>query len=93
MSSYAITVLGTTTLTAIPTGLMYHKDAFTFATAELPLMSNSEKCVRKTMDGLSLRVWQDSDIRNDELLTRIDMLYGYAVIRPEWACRLIGSGS
>jgi hypothetical protein len=38
MSNYAITVLGTTTLTAIPTGLMYHKDAFTFATAELPLM-------------------------------------------------------
>ena len=42
--------------------------------------------VQKTYDGLSLRVWQDSDIRNDELLTRIDILYGYAAIRPEWAC-------
>ncbi len=68
--------------------LMYHKDAFTFATAELPLMASSEKCVRKTYDGLSLRVWQDSDIRNDELLTRIDILYGYAAIRPQWACRI-----
>ena len=68
--------------------LMYHKDAFTFVTADLPLMSSSEKCVRKTYDGLSLRIWQDSDIRNDEMLTRIDILYGYAAIRPQWACRI-----
>ena len=78
-------------LSTYPLGLMYHKDAFTFATAELPLMGSSEKCVRRTYDGLSLRVWQDSDIRNDELLTRIDILYGYAAIRPAWACRLIGT--
>ena len=51
--------------TSYAQNLMYHKDAFTFATAELPLMTSSEKCVRQTYDGLSLRVWQDSDIRND----------------------------
>jgi hypothetical protein len=90
MSSYSVNMLGTTSAT-FPTALMYHKDAFTFATAALPLMSASEKCVRKTYDGLSLRVWQDSDIRNDELLTRIDILYGYAAIRPEWACRVVGT--
>jgi len=39
-------------------------------------------------DGLSLRVWQASDIRNDELLMRIDILYGFAALRPEWACRI-----
>lgn len=74
--------------TSYAQNLMYHKDAFTFVTADLPLMSSSEKCVRKTYDGLSLRVWQDSDIRNDEMLTRIDILYGYAAIRPQWACRI-----
>lgn len=68
--------------------LMYHRDAFTFATAELPLMADAQKCVVKTYDGLSVRVWQASDIRNDEVLTRIDMLYGYAAIRPQWACRI-----
>lgn len=68
--------------------LMYHRDAFTFVTADLPLMSSAEKCVRQTYDGISLRVWQDADIRNDELLTRIDILYGYAAIRPQWACRI-----
>lgn len=74
--------------TAYAQNLMYHKDAFTFVTAELPLMKSSEDCVRKTYDGISLRVWQDSDIRNDELLTRIDVLYGFAAIRPAWACRV-----
>lgn len=68
--------------------LMYHKDAFTFATADLPLMADASKCVVKNYDGLSVRVWQASDIRNDEMLTRIDMLYGYAAIRPEWASRI-----
>lgn len=68
--------------------LMYHKDAFTFVTGDLPLMGDAHKCVRKTYDGLSLRVWQASDITNDELVTRIDMLYGFAALRPEWACRI-----
>lgn len=68
--------------------LMYHKDAFAFVTADLPLMADSVKCVSRNYDGLSIRVWQQSDIRNDELLTRIDMLYGYEAIRPAWACRI-----
>jgi len=92
VSGYAVTPLGTTSAT-IPTGLMYHRDAFTFATAELPLMSDAMSCVRKTYDGLSLRVWRASDIRNDEVLTRIDILYGYKAIRPDWACRIIGSAT
>ena len=41
---------------------------------------------RAFKDGITVRVWQGSDIRNDELLMRIDILYGYAVLqRPEWA--------
>lgn len=74
--------------TAYVQNLMYHKDAYSFATADLPLMTSAEKCVVKKYDGLSIRVWQDSDIRNDEMLTRIDMLYGFSAIRPEWASRI-----
>jgi predicted transcriptional regulator len=51
-------------------------------------MDDAHKCVRKTMDGLSLRVWMASDIRNDELLVRLDVLYGGKTLRPEWACRI-----
>jgi hypothetical protein len=71
--------------------LMYHKEAFQFVTADLPLMDDAHKCVRRVQDGLALRVWQASDIRNDELLMRIDILYGMAALRPEWACRMIGA--
>ena len=91
-STQAITWLGSPNST-YALGLMYHKDAFTFATAELPLMADAAKCVRKTMDGLSVRVWQASDIRNDELLTRIDILYGFAAIRAQWACAVVGAAA
>jgi len=74
--------------TSYSQSLMYHKDAFTFVTADLPIMDDAAKCVRRMKDGLSLRVWQASDIRNDELLTRIDILYGYKTIRAPWACRI-----
>lgn len=73
--------------------LMYHKEAFQFVTADLPLMDDAQKCVRRTKDGLSLRVWMGSDIRNDELLLRLDILYGMAALRPAWACRMIGSAN
>jgi hypothetical protein len=73
--------------------LMYHKDAYQFITADLPVMDDAHKCVRRKKDNLSLRVWQASDIRNDELLMRIDILYGMAALRPEWACRIIGAAN
>jgi hypothetical protein len=73
--------------------IMYHKEAFQFITADLPLMAGADKCVRKVQDGLSMRVWMDGDIRNDELLMRIDILYGMAALRPEWGCRMIGAAN
>ena len=68
--------------------LMYHKEAFTFVTADLPIMDDAIRCVRRMQDGLSIRCWQGSDIRNDELLLRLDILYGWKTLRPEWACRV-----
>lgn len=86
----AITFIGNASA-AYRTGLMYNKDAFAFVTADLPLLGSMSS--RRQDEGLSIRVSQDVDIRNDELLTRIDVLYGYKAIRPEWACRLIGAAN
>jgi len=83
----AVTFFGAAS-TSYRNNLMYHKDAFTFVTADLPLMDDAHKCVRKTQDGMSLRVWIASDIRNDELLMRLDILYGFKTLRPEWSCRI-----
>ena len=74
--------------TSYTQNMMYHKEAFQFVTADLPLMDDAHKCVRRTQDNLSMRVWQGSDIRNDELLMRIDILYGMAALRPAWATRI-----
>lgn len=82
-----VTLLGATT-TSFQKNLMYHKDAFTFVTADLPIMDDGIRCVRRVQDGLSIRCWQGSDIRNDELLLRLDILYGFKTLRPEWACRI-----
>lgn len=73
--------------------IMYHKEAFQFITADLPLMDDAQKCMRREKDGLSIRVWLASDIRNDELLMRLDILYGMAALRPQWACRIIGAAN
>jgi hypothetical protein len=88
----ALTFVGNAS-TAYAQSLMYHKEAFQFVTADLPLMDDAHKCSRRVQDGLSMRVWQASDIRNDELLMRIDILYGMAALRPEWACRMIGAAA
>ena len=83
----AITFVGSAS-TSYLQNLAYHKEAFTFATADLPLYDDAEKCARREQDGISLRCWQGTDIRNDEMLMRLDILYGYKAIRPEWACRV-----
>lgn len=83
----AVTFVGSAS-TGYLQNLVYHKEAFQFVTADLPLMDDAHKCIRSTKDNLSMRVWMGSDIRNDELLLRLDILYGMAALRPEWACRV-----
>jgi hypothetical protein len=73
--------------------LMYHKNAYQFITGDLPLFDEANKCARRVKDGVSLRCWQDSDIINDRLIVRLDILYGFAALRPQWGCRLIGSAN
>lgn len=85
VTTAAINLLGSAS-TTYGQDLMYHKDAYAFATVDLPIMPG--ECSRKTFDGISLRIWSDGDIRNDELLTRIDLLYGFAALRPEFGCRI-----
>lgn len=69
-------------------GMFYHKDAFTFATADLIMPSGVDMAARKVMDGISMRCVRQYDINNDLMPMRIDILYGYKTIRPQLACRL-----
>ncbi len=67
--------------------MAYHRDAFTFVTADLPL-EPGQRMSREVMDGISMRIWHGSDFKNDEFGTRIDVLFGSEAIRPEWATRV-----
>lgn len=71
-----------------PVNLAYHKDAFTFATTDLHI-EPKERMSREVMDGISMRLWQGTDIVNDTFLTRFDILYGSLTQRPEWATRVM----
>ena len=70
--------------------LVYHKDAITFATADLLLPQGVDMAARAVHNGISLRVVRQYDINNDRMPCRIDVLYGYSVIRPQMACRIWG---
>jgi len=70
------------------TGLLYHKDAFTFATADLIMPKGVDMAAREVMDGISMRLVRQYDINNDAMPCRLDVLYGYKTIRPQLACRL-----
>ena len=81
---------GTTSSTVYPQNLIFHKDAFTFATADLRMPRNQEMASRKVMDGISMRIWEGADIVNDEFPVRSDVLYGFVSTYPELACRVWG---
>jgi len=70
--------------------LVYHKDAITFATADLVLPQGVDMASRQVHNGISMRFVRQYDINNDRMPCRIDVLYGYSVIRPQMACRMWG---
>jgi hypothetical protein len=88
-SGKAVTFLGAAS-TQYPQNLIYHRDAITFATADLLLPQGVDMASRQVHNGISLRVVRQYDINNDRLPCRIDVLYGYSVIRPQMAVRLWG---
>jgi hypothetical protein len=89
VASAGVTFLGAAS-TQYPQNLIYHRDAITFATADLLMPQGVDMASRQVHNGISLRVVRQYDINNDRLPCRIDVLYGYSVIRPQMAVRLWG---
>ena len=84
-----VTMLGSAA-TQYAQNLVYQKDAITFATADLLLPQGVDMASRQVHNGISLRVVRQYDINNDRMPCRIDVLYGYSVIRPQAAVRMWG---
>lgn len=86
----AVVKVGTTSGVYKPS-LAFHKDAFTFATADLVMPNGVDFAAREVMDGISMRIVRQYAIATDTLPCRIDVLYGYKTIRPQLACRILSN--
>jgi hypothetical protein len=62
----------------------YDPSAITMATADLELPRGVHEAHREQYDGVSMRLVTGYIIGTDQMLTRLDVLYGYAWVRPEW---------
>jgi hypothetical protein len=74
--------------TAYGQNLQFHEDAFVFATADLEDVSKYGAWgARENMDGISMRIARQYAISSDTVPCRIDILWGFAPMYPELACR------
>lgn len=95
LSSAAVTIFGaaaTYSNKLSPANLVMHRDAMAFACADLPQTTSSDlqKRVRDKDLGISIRLSRYWDGVNDDLLFRLDVLYGWAVLRDKFGCRVQG---
>ena len=73
-------------------GQVYRKNfvflpqAATFVTADLELPRGVHEAARETLDQTSMRMVTAYNISTDQFITRLDILYGFKWVRPEWAC-------
>jgi hypothetical protein len=84
-----VTFLGSAS-TAYPQNLVYCKNAITFATADLVMPQGVDMASRQVHNGISMRIVRQYDINNDRMPCRVDVLYGYSVIRAAEAARIWG---
>ena len=87
--SQTVTPFNNTGVTS-PQNILMHRNAFTMACADLELPEGVHFAGRASDKelGLSLRVVRQYTINNDSIPTRIDVLYGWAPLYPELACRI-----
>lgn len=72
--------------------MVFHKDAFAFATADLIMPKGVDFASRQVLDGISMRIVRQYAISTDTMPCRIDVLYGHKAIRPQLAARLHADG-
>lgn len=60
-------------------------EAVTMAIADLEIPRGVHEVAREEFDGISMRMVTAYVIGTDQMATRLDVLYGYLWLRPEWA--------
>lgn len=71
--------------------LAFHKDAFTFATADLIMPEGVDWAAREVFEGISMSMVRQFQISDRSFPCRIDVLYGYKTIRAQMAARILNN--
>jgi hypothetical protein len=90
VNGHAVVFMGAPS-TAYSQNLAFQKDAFTLVTADLIMPKGIHFASRKSLDNISMRIVQQYQISDDTLPCRVDVLYGWTTLIPEFACRVWGN--
>jgi len=85
-----IQVLTGTASTTYRQNILWHKDAIAFVSPEMELPGGMDMAAQSSLadeGGISLRFVRGFDITNNRRISRFDVLWGAAVIKPEWCVR------
>lgn len=67
-----------------------HKKAIALVSADLPKVSAPEVSIKRGKN-LSIRVIRTYDVQSDQEIFRLDILFGWALMRPEWMVGVAGA--
>ena len=89
----AITVVGAANVVS-PTNLAFHRDCFTIVTADLPLPRGVDMAGRLSDKqlGISISFVRAYDVFSGQLISRLDVLYGVALLRGELGVAIYSGG-
>lgn len=81
---------GATSAVTSPQNVVLHRNCLTLAVADLELPEGVHFAGRASDEeiGLSIRVVRQYTINNDAIPTRLDVLFGWAMLYPELGCRV-----
>lgn len=88
----AVTKVGAGAGEYLNSSLLFHKDAFTFATADLPMPDGTDKAYKAVVDNIAVSIVRDFNISDRTFPCRLDVLFGAAATRPQLATRLHADG-
>lgn len=84
----ALVKIGAGASETLTQSLAFHKSAFAFVTADLPLPNGVDFSAREVVDGISVSLVRDFNISDRSFPCRLDVLYGYKAVRPQLATRV-----
>jgi hypothetical protein len=87
----AAITLGTPANSVYRKNIAFAPQAVTMATADLAMPTDGARSAREVFDGISMRMVQQYNISTDQDVQRLDCLYGYLYVKPEWAVTVCDS--